>query len=176
MVVAIPGRGLRFLEGENRPYVHSVNLRIDTGRVIYIADCGVEQTILPLASQFRQDKYAWTTMSICTIDQGMPWSNAMAYGVAHDLVPWVETDLRRLTHHSGVALSDLELWAQYGDCFFQALGVADLFDKPTQMGSDSLVQETPTTGHMTTDYLDDLLECNEGIDDKPLCVRKLNLP
>lgn len=110
-------------------------------RVIYIADCGVGQTILPLASQFQQDEYAWTMKSICTIDQGMPWSNAMAYGVAHDLVPWVETDLRLLTHHSGVTLSDLELWVQYGDCFIQALEVADLFDKPTQMDSDSRVQK-----------------------------------
>lgn len=169
MVVAIPDGGLRFLEGENRPYIHSLNLRIDMDRVIYIADCGVEQTILPLASQFQQDKYAWATKSICTIDQGMPWSNAMAYGVAHDLVPWVETDLRLLTHHSGVTLSDLELWVQYGDCFIQAPGVADLFDKPTQMDSDSRVQATPTN-----DDFDDF-ECNEAIEDKPLCIRKLNL-
>ena len=40
----------------------------------------------------------------------------------------------------------------------------------------SVVHIRDLTGHMTTDYLDDLLECNEGIDDKPLCVRKLNLP
>lgn len=143
-------------------------------RVIYIADCGVEQTILPLASQFQQDEYAWAMKSICTIDQGMPWSNAMAYGVAHDLVPWVETDLRLLTHHSGVTLSDLELWVQYGDCFIQALDVADLFDNPTQMDSDSRVQATPTMAHNINDDLDDF-KCNEAIEDKPLCIRKLNL-
>jgi hypothetical protein len=174
MVVAIPGGGLRFLEGENRPYIHSLNLRIDMDRVIYIADCGVEQTILPLASPVQQDEYAWAMKSICTIDQGMPWSNAMAYGVAHDLVPWVETDLRLLTHHSGVTLSDLELWVQYGDCCIQALDVADLFDNPTQMDSDSRVQATPTMAHNINDDLDDL-KCNEAIEDKPLCIRKLNL-
>lgn len=175
MVVAISGGGLRFLEGENRPYVHSLNLRIDTDRVIYIADCGVGQTILPLASQFQQDEYAWVMKSICTFDQGMPWSNAMAYGVAHDLVPWVEADLRLLTHHSGVSLSDMELMG-YGDCLIQSLDVSDLFDKPTHVDSDSLMQVTPTTGHIVNDDLEDSLNCNEVIDDKPLCVRKLILP
>jgi len=164
MVVTISDGGVRFLEGENRPYKQSLNIRIDTDRAIYIADCGVEQTILPLASQFQQDEYAWAMKSICTVDQGMPWSNAMAYGVAHDLVPWVETDLRLLTHHSGVTLSDLELWVQYGDCFIQALDVTDLFD----------MQATPTMAHNINDDLDDF-NCNEVIEDKPLCIRKLNL-
>ena len=106
----------------------------------------------------------------------MPWSNAMAYGVAHDLVPWAETDLRLLTHHSGVTLSDMELWGQYGDCLIQALDVSDLFDKPTHVDSDSLMQVTPTTAHIVNDDLEDSLNCNEVIDDKPLCVRKLILP
>ena len=175
-MVAIPGEGLRFLAEENRPYVHSLNLRIDTDRVIYITDCGVGQTILPLASQLEQDKYAWTTKTDSNIDQGMPWSNAMAYGVAHDLVPWVEADLSFLSYHCGVTLSDIELWAHYGDCLIQKLGVTEFFDEVYQIDADLWVQETPPTTNVIHVDVDDALNCLEDLEDKPHCVRKLLLP
>ncbi len=38
------------------------------------------------------------------------------------------------------------------------------------------MQATPITVHIINDDLDDSLKCNEGIEDKQLCVRKLNLP
>ena len=158
MVVAIPGRGIRFVVDECRPYVHSLNLRIETGRVIYISDCGVGQTNLPLASQIHQDEYAWVMKSDCKIDQGMPWSNAMAYGVAHDLIPYEEVDLRFLTLPSGVTLYDVDLWQHWGDCFIQLLGWPKELENQIISSSDTR----------------DALGCQEAVANNPAAMRKLN--
>ena len=154
MLVAIPGRELRFVPDESRPYVHSMNLRIDIDCIIYITDDGVGQSNLPLASQLQQDKYAWVMKSDHKIDQGMPWSNAIAYGVAHNLIPWVKPDLGFLICNSGVTLSHIELWAHYGDCLIKSFDVIELFDETTQKNLHSL-------------------RCEEDMD-APACMRKLN--
>ena len=184
-----------------RTYIHCTFVSTQVGSST-LQTAASSQTILPLASQFEQDEYAWAMMSNCTIDQGMSWSNAMAYGAAHDLVPWVEADLRLLTLYSGACLSDLELWAQYGGALLQALGVSDLFDESgshASHGSDSWVQTTIDDDSLkcyetlgsdswveTPSNIgdDDLLKCYETLEDdetledetlegSPMCKRKL---
>lgn len=165
----MPGGELRFLSGEVRPYVLSFNLFVHKGRVIYISDAGAEHTTLPMASQLEQDEYAWFTM---TNDQMMPWSNAMVYGVIHDLVPWVKPDLDVLTYQRTVTLDVIKTWLECGDCFLESLDVSDLFSNDEQ--------HPATVPGASNDYgqlkyherIDDLysndydqLKCHENIDD-----------
>lgn len=174
MVVSFPDGRLRFVVDERRPYMYSLNLRVYKGRVIYITDCGVGQSTLPVATQLEQDKYAWLMKSGCQIDQEMPWSNAVAYGVAHNHISWVETDLTLVSHSSGMTLSDIKLWIHHGESFMQSLGVNELFDEPTQMNAQA--QATPNAVNHINNALDNALKCYEEIDNKPpVCVRKLNL-
>lgn len=109
IVVRMSNMAPRFVRGENRPYVHSHNLRLQGDRVVFIED--PESTTLLVASQMRQDEYFW---SLFDRVNPMSCSNGVVYGIVHGFLPWEEYSPGKMSTYFGVTEAHIETWTLSG--------------------------------------------------------------